>query len=1214
MSHFSLLTMYPTRLNRLLAMVVLYGLLLQGCRSGLHAIIEAPVLKQAHPTTDDHVPGSGERLSAGVFASSRTMDSRVREMLDSTSLAEPAALLPAAVVPTLATASVPETQSLAVVHAVFPSFAGPCTASSGERVLFSQQKGEWQAVLAPGTRPYGHKHMLPVVGSGDIGVSLAALRGTDAWSSRSRIHVLSTPTPPHSPCVYVGKLGLLGGMQAQQAQSPVEKWLPGPTMILGSDATSQETYHIPPGCSFKGYRLKEGAVIQRASLTINYVAAENEEEYRKLEAAQNAHAAVAGVGVNVGQVVTLGKIKGNVGHADFAGHEGHDLKRTKHAGLVLYGSTKKNKAFRPRSMLNIQVEILVERVEAISPANLHVSYIPTGGNQGNRKLPTKGASPSQASSSTAEERAFREDLSLIAAQQAAPLYQEEERRREEERVRFSKEAGALLSKKLADPEFALSDQESIALLTHCVDSGEQNAEKIKGKNALIVMGNTGAGKSTFLNYLIGCKLQLEDPAVLGIPGLEDIVVVSPDSGVQEVMPIGHTKQSQTFIPQIEVDRSDANLAYCDCPGFLDNRGVKINIANAVNIRRTLQSAQSARMLILINYHTLRSDRVRGLRDMLLISRQLFGDTECLSRYQGSLLLGVTQAPATMSLSRLRSFLTKDAPPIMESLAQRTFLYDPLDRGGSDFWDRSQCLDHLGSLQGIPHSESGKLFHTVLTSRDEQRLLEIVDHQGSQMREFLRLGTYPQAARCWRLMNRLCVIDHVSVERMLHESFLKLQRMLFRRIARFREASVSYDFPESESQLSSFSALASEFSARDLALLELDVAELSRYLVRYRKKQAAEDAYADRMRKLEDQVASIADQKRMMEDQLSSQRLDFTNEQSRLRAEMGHRDVSHDAQIKKIREEYAVMFRQYEEEAGLQKLLSEEEREHQQAAQARLRVAYEERLSEADREKQSVREEYEALLRSQQEAQSRKEAALAAQLAAFGQQQNKIQQAVVAERIRQSIPAMAIGPKEWVQYFGEVGEAPFLPADINQILNSPCPFWSGKKVSDTHLLVLVPATVDGKPFTLDLLGKLIKRPKEGGHKTEYDYYAAEVQKKLGSQSPDRSYWVLMTREVLEGSRHKRYDTQKKLVADHARRTGLSYELPGALGAATAILLHHARTGGRLYTDCPSIYTCCRELVDEGQYPVVVGGFSSEGLVVFYDDDDHSHRGVSCLRKF
>jgi hypothetical protein len=208
-----------------------------------------------------------------------------------------------------------------------------------------------------------------------------------------------------------------------------------------------------------------------------------------------------------------------------------------------------------------------------------------------------------------------------------------------------------------------------------------------------------------------------------------------------------------------------------------------------------------------------------------------------------------------------------------------------------------------------------------------------------------------------------------------------------------------------------------------------------------------------------------------------------------------------------------------------------------------------------------------------------------------------------------------GQLTWSQYFGDVGAAPPLPANINEILNRSCPFWPGKLVKDTHLLVLVPATVNGIPFTLDLLGDLIKSPQGGGSKTEYMYYyGSTVQEELGAKSPGSSYWVLMTRDVLPDSRGKKYDAQEALVAAHASRLGLPYEMPDTLSAATAILLHHARTGERLYTDDPGTYTRCQEKIDKNRYPVVVGGFESAGLVVDDCNDDYSDEGVACCRKF
>jgi hypothetical protein len=215
----------------------------------------------------------------------------------------------------------------------------------------------------------------------------------------------------------------------------------------------------------------------------------------------------------------------------------------------------------------------------------------------------------------------------------------------------------------------------------------------------------------------------------------------------------------------------------------------------------------------------------------------------------------------------------------------------------------------------------------------------------------------------------------------------------------------------------------------------------------------------------------------------------------------------------------------------------------------------------------------------------------------------------------SFPNMAFGAKEWKQYFGDVGLVPDLPSDIAAILDGPCPFWPDKHVKDTHLLMLVPATVDGKPLTLNLLAELIQRPEGGGSKTEYRYYGSDVERELGNQPSRGAYWVLMTRDVLPNSRNKTYENQKKLLAKHVHSKGLApYEVPHALEAVVAILLHYVRTGERLYADAPWTYTCCQEAVDNNSYPIVVGGFSSGGLIVYCDFYVHEDRGVSCLRKF
>ncbi|MCB1115478.1 MAG: hypothetical protein KDK71_03315 [Chlamydiia bacterium] len=208
--------------------------------------------------------------------------------------------------------------------------------------------------------------------------------------------------------------------------------------------------------------------------------------------------------------------------------------------------------------------------------------------------------------------------------------------------------------------------------------------------------------------------------------------------------------------------------------------------------------------------------------------------------------------------------------------------------------------------------------------------------------------------------------------------------------------------------------------------------------------------------------------------------------------------------------------------------------------------------------------------------------------------------------------IAFGRAKWEKYFGDLEAEPPLPANIDEILNSPCPFWSGKKVRETHLLVLVPQTVNGRVFCLDSLSELIKNPKIG-HKTQYRAYYDEIKKELGSKSVP-SHWVLMTRDVIPGSRNKTYDVQKRLVQSHAQKTKLPYKMLTALDAATAILTHYVETGKRIYKPylmfTYGASTRCQEILGSRE-TIVIGGFDTEGLAITTNDwHDYIPRGVGC----
>ena len=191
--------------------------------------------------------------------------------------------------------------------------------------------------------------------------------------------------------------------------------------------------------------------------------------------------------------------------------------------------------------------------------------------------------------------------------------------------------------------------------------------------------------------------------------------------------------------------------------------------------------------------------------------------------------------------------------------------------------------------------------------------------------------------------------------------------------------------------------------------------------------------------------------------------------------------------------------------------------------------------------------------------------------------------------------------DWEKYFGDVGLEPPLPANIEEILNEPCSFWLGKKVKETHILVLIPNRVNGEPFTLNYLGELVKDPMSG-YATKYGYYSDYTKEAIGDKSYP-SHWVLMTRDVVLDSRGKGYSNGCGMIANHSSKTGKFYELPYELDATAGILMHYVKTGDRLYSDTMRVFTYSRDVGKDGS-PLAVGAFDLDGLCVTYSSDNSS----------
>ena len=203
----------------------------------------------------------------------------------------------------------------------------------------------------------------------------------------------------------------------------------------------------------------------------------------------------------------------------------------------------------------------------------------------------------------------------------------------------------------------------------------------------------------------------------------------------------------------------------------------------------------------------------------------------------------------------------------------------------------------------------------------------------------------------------------------------------------------------------------------------------------------------------------------------------------------------------------------------------------------------------------------------------------------------------------TLPPLAFGANAWSTHFGDVGTEPPLPPNIHDILNAPCPYWPDKKVSETHMLVLIPDKVKEHHLTLNTLGELVKIPNKG-NPSKYVTYQPHTYGDTPAPTP---HWILMTRDVIPGSRNKSFTAQKALLKG-------GDTVPKLLDATTAIFMQNASGGKHEYGLDPWTFTRCEEHYNAWQ--MVVGGSAQPhaGPSIYYLYTDKEDIGLAAFRMF
>jgi len=139
-----------------------------------------------------------------------------------------------------------------------------------------------------------------------------------------------------------------------------------------------------------------------------------------------------------------------------------------------------------------------------------------------------------------------------------------------------------------------------------IREAQKEVRSMQDREVVLVVGNTGAGKSTFINFMAG-KQQ-----TVGVSSSGDQIVETIDPITVE----GHGNKAETTYPHV-YSIGTPPLHFCDCPGFRDNRGNEVEIANAAALSQLAKTCKRIKCLVLcIEFSNAKAVRSEALDDTI----------------------------------------------------------------------------------------------------------------------------------------------------------------------------------------------------------------------------------------------------------------------------------------------------------------------------------------------------------------------------------------------------------------------------------------------------------------------------------------------------------------------------------------------------------------------------------------------------------------------
>ena len=166
---------------------------------------------------------------------------------------------------------------------------------------------------------------------------------------------------------------------------------------------------------------------------------------------------------------------------------------------------------------------------------------------------------------------------------------------------------------------------NFAEISEIIDRNDKTSDVILNKDVIILLGLTGAGKSTTAQFLAGMKMVRKEKITKDADGLEipNLYYEGEDSPelqhLLEVFQVGTALSCTRSINAVPLkDEVAKGVMLCDSPGFFDTDGPEKDISNGIGISRALRRCKSLRIVIVIGEMGDRLESIEKIASTLVL--------------------------------------------------------------------------------------------------------------------------------------------------------------------------------------------------------------------------------------------------------------------------------------------------------------------------------------------------------------------------------------------------------------------------------------------------------------------------------------------------------------------------------------------------------------------------------------------------------------------